>query len=100
MNLPSRPEIHQTVACGSPREANDPPDTRPDLHEGFEAFGLGILEGRQLVHNDCVEVKGDSTFFDKPLDVFPVDQVDICRPLQGSYPLCLSADGDRVSQIA
>ena len=97
--LELRPEIHQTVAGRSAREPDDASDLRPDLHQRPEAFCLGILEGRQLVYDDGIEVKGHSTFFDKPLHVFPVDQVDVRLPEKGAFSFGLRADDYGVFQI-
>ncbi|MPM91991.1 hypothetical protein SDC9_139125 [bioreactor metagenome] len=47
-----------------------------------------ILEGRQLINHHHIEVKGNAALIHEPLDVFPVDDVDVgashqCRPALG-----------------
>jgi len=94
-----RPKVHQAVGGWRAGQPHDPPDERAHLHQAAEALGLMGLEGRKLVDHHHVVVKRQAAFLDQPLDVLPVDDVDISFLRQGRFSLSLASDRHRIGQV-
>ena len=72
-----RPQIHQAVRSGSAGQSDDTVHLGSDLQQRLEPLCLVILKGGQLIDHHHIEVKGDAALINEPLDVFPVDDVDV-----------------------
>lgn len=56
------------------------------------------FERRKLIHNDGVEVKGQTALLYKPLNILAVDDVDVSRNHQCRFSLLFRTDRDGVGQ--
>ena len=90
------PQIHKAVRRRSAGQADNPVNLWPYLHQRLEALGFMIFEGRQLIDNHHIEVKGKAGLVNKPLQVLTVDNRDICFLHEGGFSLLRCPDCDRI----
>ena len=57
-----------------------------------------IFEGRQLIDNHHVEVKGKAGLVNEPLQVFTVDDRDVRLLHEGGFSLLRCPDCDRIGK--
>ena len=94
------PQIHETVGGRSTSQADNPMNPWPYLHQRLEALGFMIFEGRQLIDNHHIEVKGKAGLINQPLQVFAVDDRDIRLLHEGGFSLLRCPDCDRIGQTS
>ena len=90
-------QVHQPVPGRGTRKANDALCPGAHLHQRFEPLAVPVFEGRKLVHHDGVKFKGD--ILHHPLDILPVDDVDIRIPAERLQPFFFGTDRHGITDI-
>ena len=92
------PQVRQPVSGRGSRQPDNPLDRGSDTQKTPEAFCLIGLEGRKLVNDNHIEVKGKAAFLNQPGYIFPVDQVNMGFLPQRCLPLGNAADDGGVGK--
>ena len=90
-------QIHQPVPGRGTRKADDSLCPGTHLHQRFEPLAVPVFEGRKLVHHDGVKLKGD--ILHHPLDVLPIDDIDVRIPVECLQPFFFRADRHGIADV-
>ena len=90
-------QVHQPVPGRGTRKADDSLCPGTHLHQRFEPLAVPVFEGRKLVHHDGVKLKGD--ILHHPLDVLPIDDVDVRIPVECLQPFFFRADRHGIADV-
>ena len=93
------PQIHQTAPGGSTGQPNDTVDLWTDFQESFEPLCAVVLERGQLVYYDHVEGERNAAFFNEPLDIFSVDDVNVSGSCKCSTAFSFGADSHGADEV-
>ena len=91
------PEVHQAIAAGRPCKADDAFHFRTQGLHGTEPLRLVVLETRQLVQNDHIEIQ--AAVLIEPGQVLAVHDIDIRILLQSPPPFCHGSHDHTAGQL-
>ena len=90
-------QIHQAVPGRGTCKADNALCFGAYLHQRFEPLAVPVLEGRKLVHHDGVKLKGD--ILHHPLDVLPIDDIDVRIPVECLQPFFFRTHRHRIADV-
>ena len=90
-------QVHQPVPGRGARKADDALCPGAHLHQRFEPLAVPVFEGRKLVHHDGVKLKRH--IFHHPLDILPIDDVDVRIPSECIQPFFFRTNRHGIADV-
>ena len=92
------PQVIQAVWGRGPGQFHHTVDTAAHTCQGLEPLGAVALKTAALIHHDHVKGPCVPVVVHQPADILPVDDVQVCRRVQGPDPLGLAPQHRRYPQ--
>ena len=80
-------------------KTNNSPNARSHLHESLKPLRIPVLKGTKLIDHNHIKLKGNLALLDKPLDILPIDDINIGISFQGFQSFLFASDRYAVSKV-